>query len=77
MDGTKPLTEQLRDWYANSPTVQQAYARVRADADALVEQVKPFVQDFWAKIGPMIDPPPKDEPETPTESEAPGRTPSP
>jgi len=54
------VTEQVRDWYAHSPTAQRAYARLRADVALVMERAEPTVNEFWARVGPIIDPPAKD-----------------
>jgi hypothetical protein len=61
MNQTDAVTDQIRDWYENSPTAKRAYARFRADIDTVMAQAKPKVQEFWEQVGPLIDPPAKDE----------------
>ena len=51
------VTQQVQDWYAHSPTAQRAYARLRADVALVMERAGPTVNDFWARVGPIIDPP--------------------
>jgi hypothetical protein len=55
------LTDRVREWYERSPTAQRAYARLRADIDTVIDQAKPRLDEFWQQIGPMIDPPAKDD----------------
>ena len=62
MEPTGSLIDQVRNWYEHSPTAQRVYTRLRADVDAVVEQARPMMQEFWEKVGPIIDPPPKDAP---------------
>lgn len=74
MSQTDAVTDQIRNWYENSPTAQRAYARLRADVDKVVAQAKPTVesvmtqarpkvQELWDQVGPLIDPPAKDAPQ--------------
>ncbi|MCC6421296.1 MAG: hypothetical protein IT429_23915, partial [Gemmataceae bacterium] len=53
------VAEQLRGWYAHSPTAQRAYARLHADVVLVRERAEPTVSKFWARVGPLIDPPAK------------------
>lgn len=62
MDRVQTLTEQVRDWYAHSPTAQRAYARLRADVSAVAERAGPTATQFWDRVAPLIDPPAKTTP---------------
>lgn len=53
------VSQQVQDWYAHSPTAQRAYARLRADLTTVMERAGPTVSEFWARVGPIIDPPAK------------------
>jgi len=57
------LTEQVRGWYEHSPTAQRAYATLRTDVTTMSERARPMLQDFWDRIGPLIDPPAKAVPD--------------
>jgi hypothetical protein len=59
MNTANSLADQLRDWYAHSPTAQRAYARFRADVSTVSERAGPTLSDFWERIAPIIDPPGK------------------
>ena len=50
------LTDRLRGWFDRSPKAQQAYRKLSADLDTVVERVDAATTGLREKVAPIIDP---------------------
>ena len=78
MANDTPQTDRIRDWVERSPKAQQAYRRLSADLDALVEWLESATKGLREKVAPIIDPArPEPTPEpVPDPAAEPGLTPA-
>jgi hypothetical protein len=56
MDPITSLTDKIRSWFDRTPKAQEAYRRLGADLDTVMERVDAATSDLREKITPIIDP---------------------
>src|SRR5688572_5952066 len=57
MDSINSLTDRIRNWFERTPKAQEAYRRLGADLDTVVERVDSATSSLRERIAPIIDPP--------------------
>jgi hypothetical protein len=50
------LTDRIRGWFGRSPKAQQAYRKLSADLDTVVERVDAATTGLRERVAPIIDP---------------------
>jgi hypothetical protein len=56
MDPFTALTDKIRRWFERTPKAQEAYRRLGADMDTLMERVDAATSGLRERITPIIDP---------------------
>jgi hypothetical protein len=56
MDPITSLTDKLRDWFDRTPKAQEAYRRLGADLDTVMNRVDAATNGLRERIAPIIDP---------------------
>jgi hypothetical protein len=80
-DQIQALTQQLQQWYEQSPRAQRAYERLSADVEQVLTQVQSLVNDTEAlrslrdRLTAFVDPNARDTTSPETTASTPGATP--
>jgi hypothetical protein len=56
MDPITSLADKIRRWFDRTPKAQEAYRRLGADLDTVMERVDAATSDLRERIAPIIDP---------------------
>ena len=56
MDPITSLTDKIRGWFDRTPRAQEAYRRLGADLDTVMERVDTATSHLRERIAPIIDP---------------------
>ena len=56
MDSIDALTGRIRTWFERTPKAQEAYRRLSADLDTVVDRVESATVALRERVTPIIDP---------------------